>query len=322
MAALGIMRGLSQCASALRTFTILALDHRQNLRRDLRPDAPGQVGPDELIDFKRAAVGALGDAATGVLLDPEYGAAQCISDGSLSGSTGLIVALEETGYAGASTDRRSRLLAGWSAEAARHMGAAAAKLLVYYNPAAPGATEQERLVEFAVEACHAVELPLFLEPLTFSLTQGERLTGEERRRAVVATARRLGGLGVDVVKIEFPYDDSVTDRAMWREACAELSAGLDVPWVLLSGGADASVFLEQVEIACLAGASGVAAGRAIWSEATRLAGAQREMFLGGEARRRLAALRELVERVARPWTEVRPLGGPRDTPPPDWFRTA
>ena len=39
--AIGARRGLEACASPRGTFTVLALDHRQNLRKELRPDGPG-----------------------------------------------------------------------------------------------------------------------------------------------------------------------------------------------------------------------------------------------------------------------------------------
>ena len=84
--------------------------------------------------------------ATGTLLDPEIGAAQAIADGSLPGGAGLLVAVEATGYEGPSTARVSRILPGWSVEQAKRMGASAAKLLVYYHPAAANAADQERLV--------------------------------------------------------------------------------------------------------------------------------------------------------------------------------
>ena len=305
MPSLGVIRGLDQCSSAGRRFTILAIDHRQNLRRDLRPADPAAVTGDELIDFKRSVVRTLGPIATGVLLDPEFGAGQAIADGSLPGSVGLVTALEITGYEGPPTDRRTRLLPDWSPERARRLGASAAKLLVYYHPDAAGAATQEELVRSVAIACHDVDLPLFLEPLTFSPRAGDPLAGEARRRAVIETARRLSATGVDVMKIEFPYDSSVDNEIRWQDACQELSANLAVPWILLSGGVDPVTFGRQVEVACAAGASGVAAGRAIWAEATGLSGRERADFLTGPASRRLRDLRDLVDRAARPWRQAR-----------------
>ena len=78
-------------------------------------------------------------------------------------------------------------------------------------------------------------------------------------------------LGGDVLKAEFPYDAGETDEARWRDACEELTAAIDVPWVLLSGGVDAATFEAQVRVACAAGASGVLAGRSIWAEAATMA---------------------------------------------------
>ncbi len=320
MTPFGILRGLSECASRRGTFTILALDHRQNLRRDLRPASPATVSGTELTDFKRQVVGAIGDAATGVLLDPEYGAPQCIADGSMPGSVGLIVALEATGYLGPATDRTSRLLDGWGPQSVRRLGASAAKLLVYYHPDALSAARQEQLVESVARQCRELELPLFLEPLTFSPLDGQRLTGEDRRRAVIDTARRLGGLGVDVLKVEFPYDLSVTDRRLWHDACAELNSVVSIPWVLLSGGADPETFNAQVTVACAAGASGVAAGRAIWAEATTTAAGERESFLRDVAYRRLTDLAALIDGAARPWTEAAAFARSDAPIAEDWYR--
>src|SRR5690606_2133927 len=140
-------------------------DHRQNLRRELRPDDPGSVTTGEMVAFKRAVVRAIGSAGTGVLLDPEIGVAQCIADGSLPAGVGLVAALGATGYRGASTGRVSRMLEGWGVEGARRIGASAAKLLVYYHPDAPNAAGQERLVAEVAAACRAQDLALFLEAL-------------------------------------------------------------------------------------------------------------------------------------------------------------
>jgi tagatose-1,6-bisphosphate aldolase len=284
----------------------MALDHRQNLRKALRPSDPGSVSYAELVEFKRSAVRALASAATGVLLDPEVGAAQCIADGSLPGNVGLITALEATGYEGPSTARRSRLLEGWSAAKARRMGAAAAKLLVYYHPLAVNVGEQEALVQEAIAQCRAVDLPMFVEPLTYSVVEGVPLVGDDRRATIVRTAATMGAFGADVLKLQFPYGPEETDRGRWREACAELTETVRRPWVLLSGEYPPDAFMEIAEVACRAGASGIACGRGIWTEATDLAGAAREEFLNGTAHDRLVRLREIVESHARPWTEAYP----------------
>jgi tagatose-1,6-bisphosphate aldolase len=318
---IGRIRGLRACASPRGTFGVLALDHRQNLRKELRPDDPSSVTYEEMVAFKRAVVRALAPAVTGILLDPEIGAAQCIVDGSLPSSVGLIVAVEATGYAGESTARISRLLDGWTVRAARRMGADALKLLVYYHPEAANAGDQERLVASVAAQAADEDIALFVEPLSYSIDPGvPRLVGEDRRRVVVETARRLTAIGGDVLKAEFPYDPSVTDESRWREACEELDEASEVPWVLLSGGVDEDTFGRQVATACRAGASGVLVGRSVWAEAAQLPQPGRDEFLRSTGVDRLRRLAELVDLRGRPWHE-RP--SPIATSPPPgegWYR--
>jgi tagatose-1,6-bisphosphate aldolase len=273
-----------------------------------------------MVAFKRSVVRALAPVATGTLLDPEVGAAQCIADGSLPAQAGLLVAIEATGYDGPSTARISQVLEGWSVEKAKRMGASAAKLLVYYHPGAPNAAAQERLVAGVAEDCRAADLALFVEPLSYSIVEGEPLIGEARRRVVVETARRMTAIGGDVLKAEFPYDASVTDRSRWIEACAELDAASGRPWVLLSGGVDEATFAEQVATACDAGASGVAVGRSVWAEAATLDPVDRDRFLRTTAADRFRGLARLVAATGRPWYE-RPNSFLTARPPAaGWYR--
>jgi tagatose-1,6-bisphosphate aldolase len=200
------------------------------------------------------------------------------------------------------------------------MGASAAKLLVYYHPDARNAADQERLVAAVAADCLAADIALFVEPLSFSITEGETLTGEARRRVVVETARRLTAIGGDILKAEFPYDPSVMDRDRWREACVELDAASVVPWVLLSGGVDEATFEAQVSTACEAGASGVVVGRSVWAEAATMEPAARDDFLATTGRERLQRLADLVDERGRPWHD-RPNRLTNAPPPGDgWYR--
>jgi tagatose 1,6-diphosphate aldolase len=314
---LGTRRGLDATSSARGTFAVLALDHRQNLRKGLHPEDPSVTTDDEMIGFKRTVVRALSPIATGTLLDPEIGAAQCIADGSLAGRDGLIVALEATGYEGEPGARISRLLAGWDVAKAKRLGASATKLLVYYHPDAPNAAEQERLVADLAADCRTHDLPLFIEPLSFGL-DGGGLKGEDRRRVVIETARRLTILGGDVLKAEFPYD-AVDDRSGWADACAELDAASSLPWVLLSGGVDDATFEAQVEVACTAGASGVLVGRSVWAPAAALPPEKRSEWLESEGAARLRRLADLVEAAGQPWRPRWMAAAHPEPPEPGWY---
>jgi tagatose 1,6-diphosphate aldolase len=190
---------------------------------------------------------------------------------------------------------------------AKRRGASAAKLLVYYHPESSAAHEQERLVAQVADECRSFDLPLFLEPITHSIDASKAsLTGEDRRRVVIETARRLTAIGGDILKVEFPYDASVADPARWVDACTELDGISAVPWVLLSGGVDDATFERQVEVACQAGASGVLVGRSVWAEATRLSGNDRQGFLATSSVDRLQRLVSAIEAYGRPWHDRAP----------------
>jgi tagatose-1,6-bisphosphate aldolase len=183
------------------------------------------------------------------------------------------------------------------------MGANGVKLLVYYHPDAPTVGATEALVREVAQACDEQDMALFLEPLTYGLSPGEKLHGDERRRVIIETARRLTLIGGDVLKAEFPLDIMThPDERDWAAACGALSEASRAPWVLLSASVDYHVYLRQVTIACREGASGVMVGRAVWREAAELSGVARQAFLEETALNRMLRIAALCDAWARPWT--------------------
>jgi tagatose-1,6-bisphosphate aldolase len=302
---LGKERRLAQASTPQGAFLILAIDHRGPLRRRLG----GQPGTHDcdaaLASLKEDIVRELAPMTSAVLLDPEVGLEPCIRARALPGSAGLLIALD-TGSTGDPAVLKTGLVEGWSVERIARAGAAGVKLLVYYHPEAPQAPQVESTVRTIASACAQAEIPLFLEPLTYSWQNpGQPLPSKQRRERVMQTAQRLVPLGVDVLKIEFPINAAdEPNEAIWREACRDLAEACPVPWVLLSGGVAHDVFLRQVAIACEAGARGVIAGRAIWSEAVTTDTASRRDFLRTHARSRLYELRSLCSSAARPFWEA------------------
>lgn len=317
---LGVRRCLQQCALPNGTFAMLAMDQRGSLTRAIKPDDPDSVGYRDVAELKQSVIGALSPYASAVLLDVEAGYPACVASGALSGQAGLLLALEKSGYEGDPTERRTALLDDWSVERTRKAGASGVKLLIYYRPDAPNAADQEALVAEVAAQCQTWELPLFVEPLHYSLDPGvKQVPNAERRRVVVETARKLVPLGIDVLKAEFPLDVAqTTDQDEWADACAELSEATPVPWVLLSAGVDFDTYIDQVAVACKAGASGVLCGRAIWKEAVGLRGGARRDFLQSTARPRMQQLSELVAAEARPYTDFYPASSGADLE--DWYR--
>ena len=304
---IGKRRGLQQCATTRGTFTYLALDHRQNLRRALNPQDPNLVSNSCLTDFKLEVTTVLAGEATAVLLDPEYSAAQAVAAGAIPSEVGLVVAVEATGYTGDPTARQSRILPGWSVEKAKRMGASMIKLLVYYHPDAPTAAEIEEFTQQVAEDCQKYDLGVMLEPLSYPLDPNvKKLTSAEKRYVVVETARKLTPLGVDMLKAEFPLEFANSDEAGWKTACEAVSAASEVPWILLSAAVDFETYLRQVTVACNAGASGIAVGRAVWKEAVGMSPVERASFLNLTARQRLSRLAALCQALGKPWQDFYP----------------
>jgi tagatose 1,6-diphosphate aldolase len=303
---IGKLRGLQRCATARGALAVLALDHRQSLERALKLDPSAPDTGATITAFKEQIVSTVGATATALLLDPVYGAAQSVAAGALSRDTGFTVALEASGYTGDPAARRAQVLEGWSVAQAKRMGAEGVKLLVYYHPEAPTAGEIRTLVAEVGEACRRYDIAFFLETLSYGIEPGSpKPMGAERRRVVVQTAAELTPLGADVLKTEFPVDLDVDPHGVsWAEACAELSSASKAPWILLSAGVDYETYVQQVDVACRAGASGVAAGRAVWQEATAMGPGERGAFLVDVARPRMARLTALCDALARPWHDV------------------
>lgn len=298
---IGKLRGLQQCTSPRGTFTCLALDHRQNLRRSLNPSNPFVVTDDDLSRFKLEVTTSLADLGTAVLLDPEFSAAQAVAENAIPKQTGLVVAVESTGYTGFPNARHAQILPGWNVEKAKRMGADAIKLLIYYHPDSSTAGEIEAFVKRVADDCRKYDLAIMLEPLSYPLDPAAKtLSSDEIRCVVTETARRLTPLGVDVLKAEFPLDVNDPDESSWTDACAEITAASVTPWILLSAAVAFETFVRQITVACKAGASGIAVGRAVWQEAVGLDGDPRLDFLRTTGRERLSRLVALCTELAKP----------------------
>jgi tagatose-1,6-bisphosphate aldolase len=307
---IGKLRGLQEISSPEGFITVLALDQRGSLFKALGISESDPALYQVVREFKKATTSELMPACSAVLLDPEFAAAEAISEGWISGQKGLIVTLEETGYVDSPDGRLNPFIPNWSLGKAKRMGASAAKLLAYYDPRNKKlADHQERFISDIIEGSVDLDFPLLLEPMSYSADPSTPKKSPEfakiRPQIVCDTAERLGALGVDLLKMEFPCDTEFeTDKSIWLKACEEITKVSPVPWVLLSAGVDFDVFKEQLGVACKAGASGFVAGRAIWKEAAPLKGQERIDFLSKTGKDRMNHLVEIVNHSARSWKDA------------------
>jgi tagatose 1,6-diphosphate aldolase len=322
---IGKIHGLSATSTPGNVFCILAFDHRQSFVKMMDPTGSHPPAFEEVVQAKSEVVRVLAPHASGVLLDPVYGAAQLIANQTLPSGSGLMVALEETGYEGNPNARISSILAGWSVAKAKRMGADAIKLLVYYHPDAGKVTETlDDLIRLVIQDCRQADIALFLEPVSYSINpkmeKESRGFAEIRPQVIARIAERLGNLGPDVLKLEFPIDTQYEhDETRWAAACEAVSIAAPCPWAVLSAGVAFEIFASQVEVACRNGASGYIAGRAVWKDGIPLPTPNRIDWLEKVAAPRMDQLAETTTRYARPWTDFYP--DLTASAPEDWYLT-
>ncbi|TLZ73884.1 MAG: tagatose 1,6-diphosphate aldolase, partial [Methanobacteriota archaeon] len=286
-------------------FTMIAMDQRGSLQKMLHPEDPKATTYAEMEAVKLGVTDALAPHASGYLLDPEYGVAPSINRFALPGRTGLLVALEQSGYEKKGNWRLTTLLDGWSVEKVKRLGASAAKLLVFFNPDAPReiVDHQVKIVRSVADECRRLDLAFVCEPMSYAVDESEADFAHHKADTIVRTAETLSPLGIDVLKAEFPGDSKATpDPGELQKNCERLSRATKVPWVVLSAGADFPIFRGLVDLACQGGASGFLAGRAIWKDAFREKTLERQMeYVRTQAVKNFQILADLAHKHARPW---------------------
>lgn len=324
---IGKIRGLQQISTADGIFIICAMDHRESLRSMIDEETPEKVSYEEMVRHKLELCKALAPQSSAVLLDPNYGAAQCIAGGVLPGQTGLLVSIEATGYGGGKEERLTTLLKGWDVAKVKRLGASAVKILIYYRPDLTSvATKQLTTVNKVARECLKHDIPFLVEPKSYPVGKEKADAAQfalKKPDLVINTARQVTALPIDVLKAEFPADlEYQKDEGRLLEICYRLNEASPVPWVILSAGVDFEVFCKQVEIACRAGASGFLGGRAIWQEAMHMEDiSQRVRYLETTVVDRLKRLADIAAKYAIPWYRKFGLQSNQlTTVAEDWYR--
>src|SRR5262249_37882649 len=95
----GRWRGLKAASNSRNIFNILAFDQRGTLVKMMPPGS----SYDSAVHIKTEIVVKLSDYVSAVLLDPEYGLSAALT---MNGHTGLLMAIEKSGYDGGPTNCR------------------------------------------------------------------------------------------------------------------------------------------------------------------------------------------------------------------------
>lgn len=282
----GKRRGLSAVADDRGVIAALAIDQRSALRK-LFAKASGQpadeIPGDLLIEFKKQVSRILTPHASAILLDPEYGLPAAAQRHP---NCGLLLAYEKTGFDKATPGRLPALLQDFSATKLQQAGADAIKVLLYYSPFSDARinTAKYDWVERVGEECRAVDLPFFLELVSYHDEMDDKSREFARIKPDVVT-RSVEKFcepryGVDVLKVgvpvnmsyvesaKIPRSEAIYSRKEARAHFRRASQAASLPFIYLSEGVSNGTFSDALGMATEAGSSfsGVLCGRAIWQD--------------------------------------------------------
>src|SRR3954452_5606256 len=294
MSLLTLSKGKRERLDALSTpagvIEALAMDQRKSLRRMISEAAGADVGniPDErLAEFKSAVTQVLSEETSAILLDPEYG---IHASKKRSSHSGLLLAYEMDGYENPRPNRILALMPDQSVRRLRDFGAQGIKILLHYSPDDPPAANDEKcaLIERIGNECDALDLPFFLEPVSYDPDGLEPRSLEfatQKPRLVVDMITEFSKdvYKVDVLKVEFPVVASYVEGS--ETYCGQKAYGMEEalewfrvadaaarrPYIFLSAGVSSPEFLESLRLALEAKTrfSGVLCGRANWQDGVR-----------------------------------------------------
>lgn len=251
---------LSSIARPSGAFAMLAVDQREAMRGMFAEHQDAPVTDEQLNRFKVAATRVLSPHASAVLVDKQFAFDTVVEEGAVDPSCGLIAAADH--FIAGNGEYVTDVVIDENVDpaAVRAQGAVAMKLLVIHRPDGDPQGRVEMVKRF-VERCREAGLVSIIEPVAKAPRDGRDWDWDA---CVIGAARELGDLGADLYKAEVPLKGQ-GDEDEIRRRCAEITAAVSGPWVVLSSGVPADLFPRAVQLACEAGASGFLAGRAVWA---------------------------------------------------------
>jgi tagatose-1,6-bisphosphate aldolase len=225
-------------------FLMLAFDHRGSFKKSLKTE-----DPKVLISAKKDIIDASFDHISSLLIDQDYGF-PAYSQLNYEKPKPFVMPMEESGYEDVGGERLTTLK--YTAKEIKKSGAAGTILLVYFSLESETAQKQIETTKKAVQDSQETGLPMFLEIVTYGKGEGK-----------VAESLQVfldNGIKPDVYKLEYPGSGEEAKRV------TELLQPLDIPWILLTRGAEYEKFKDQLETCVEAGCVGFLAGRGVWQE--------------------------------------------------------
>jgi sulfofructosephosphate aldolase len=285
---------LDALARPTGTFLMVAMDQRESLRTMLAEHHAAPIEDERLAAFKLAVARELSPHASALLVDSEYGwFERVLAERLVDAGCGLIMAVDALEQEPGAIVEDTTLDETVDVAAVAARGVAALKLLVIWRDDAERARRIEMAHAFSALAGEHGLLSV-LEPV---------VRGPEpfdRESAIVEAAAELSVTGCDLYKCQVPLGGRGDPAEITRWA-REIDRACVTPWVVLSQGVDPADFPAAVEAACKGGASGMLAGRAVWT--ATLSAEDPSELLREHSVPRLRELAAIVDAHGRPWRE-------------------
>lgn len=242
---------------------MVALDQRESLRH-MFPRVDGVEATDEqLRAFKVSGIEALSPLASGILLDRPL-AVMTERPAGIAPGCGLILAADVLHQLPGQPVTSTEFDPIVTPEFIAKVGAVAIKLLIIWQEDLPAAAREETVRSFVAVAEEAGVASL-VEGIVRAPGGGDWAHPGARHEAILEEARELSSYGGTIYKAEVPgYVPGDVSRV--REQSERMTEIVSGPWVVLSNGVQQPDFADAVREACLGGADGFLAGRAIWAD--------------------------------------------------------
>ncbi len=292
--------GPERLAGRSGTMAMVAMDQRESLRTMFAEAGQRDVGDHVLIDFKRCVTAELTPYASALLVDHQYGLRGIVDDGLVAPGCAVIAAADHLEQPPGGQVEDTGLDDQVIAPGFNLHRVDALKLLVIWRRD-EHRDERVELARRFVALAEERGVASVLEPVVRA-TPAELAAGSwDREAAIRDAARELSVLGPDLYKVQVPLEGRGENETLLGE-CQRLDEVIATPWVVLSQGVPVPLFPEAVRAACMAGASGFLAGRALWSDV--VGAADQRAALREVSVPRLRRLRQIVDDHARPWCEA------------------
>jgi tagatose 1,6-diphosphate aldolase len=321
----GKIAGLAAVSDERGVIAAVALDQRGLLKNMIGKELGAAPSDQMVMEFKKAVATVLTREASSILLDVEYGLS---ATKSINGK-GLLLSYEKSGYSPQFPEKLPTLTEGWSVLRLKEAGADAVKILIFYSPFENDwVNEQKKAwVERVGAECKALDMPLFLEFLSYEVGGGDEtnLAYAKRKPAILRACLQefsKDRYAADVLKIEVPIQMPFTagtstykgeqaySHAEALELFREVSSLTDKPIIYLSAGVTSAVFLETLEMAIASGGQfhGVLCGRATWQGGVpvfvKQGATALEDWLNTTGIQNVKNVNQVLK-LARPWFEAR-----------------